>query len=241
MKMSYAGCSQRGLVRSTNEDAYLMRSSGHAALFLVADGIGGRAHGGVVSAMLRDGYDAWFRRHILLPGENLDFQAAVGGLRGVLLEQNKEVIRRFGPGTAGSTIVLLFILGNRYLYFWSGDSRIYRGHRLSVKQITIDDVYENWTDRPAKWEPSKVGKLVGAVGICPVPKITLGTGALCRGDRFFLCSDGVYRYLSDRDLRMRLRFSPKDPGHLIADLAGRVEGHGAGDNYSMIFARVDSV
>ena len=86
-----------------------------------------------------------------------------------------------------------------------------------------------------------MGKRVGGGEIGRVPRFTLGTGALCRGDRFFLCSDGVYRYLSDRDLRMRLRFSPKDPGQLIADLAGRVEGHGAGDNYSMIFARVDSV
>ena len=48
MKLSYAGCSQRGQVRPRNEDAYLMRVSPRAALFLVADGIGGRAHGSLV-------------------------------------------------------------------------------------------------------------------------------------------------------------------------------------------------
>lgn len=240
MKLTYDGCSQKGLVRDMNEDAYLMRSAGHAALFLVADGIGGKDHGEQVSAMLRDAYDAWFQHRILLPGTNLDFPAAVGEMKAVLLNQNREIIHRFGTMSAGSTLVLLFLLGNSYLYLSSGDSRIYQKRGLSVKQITVDDVYENWIYQKAELNPSDRGKLVAAIGIHPTPQFSLGTGTLRVGDRFFLCSDGVYRYVAPRMLRRKILLGGT-PKNLVHDLSKTVERNGAGDNYSMIYVQVHTV
>ena len=232
MRLAYAGCSERGLVRSANEDAYLMRAGGDAALFLVADGIGGRAHGAVVSGMLRDGYSEWCDRRMSSAGEKLNFQTAMTELKEVLFEQNRRVVSRFGEMAAGSTLVLLFLLGDRYLYLSSGDSRIYRSRGLSFRQITNDDVCAG--------EQGAAGKLVGAVGIRPVPEYTAGTGELRRGDRFFLCSDGVYRYFSLRQLCAKVRFA-RDPSSLVKNISRGVELGGAGDNYSMIFVRAKSV
>lgn len=241
MKLIYDGCSRRGLLRRTNEDSYLMCAADHAALFLVADGIGGKAHGAVVSAILRDEYNAWFRRRILLPGSTVDFYTAVKEIRDILVEKNQQIIQRFGTSSAGSTLVLLFFIGNRCLYLSSGDSRIYRGRGLCVRQITVDDVYENWEDSSKDQELQKRGKLVGAVGIHSELRYTLGADILQRGDRFFLCSDGVYRYVSERLLQRKMRFGTDHPVDLISRIAEEVEDNGARDNYSMIYIQVKEV
>ena len=237
MKLSYAGCSQRGQVRPRNEDAYLMRLPPLGSLYLVADGLGGRAHGSLVSGMLRDGYDRWFQDWVR-PGPPLDLPTAIAGVKEVLLEQNEAVIRRFGPQTAGSTLALLLLLPEGCLYLSSGDSRIYRGRALSVTQLTVDDTYENWAGPAGLRDPAARGRLVRAVGIHPEPQFTMGTGALRQGDWFFLCSDGVYRSMSARALNARLCLGSSCPRRLVAGLSRAVEGSGAGDNYSMIVARV---
>ena len=66
-----------GLVRDANEDSYLTRVSERGGLFLVADGIGGMAHGEVVSGMLRDSYDRWWQDRFLPAERTMAFQTAI--------------------------------------------------------------------------------------------------------------------------------------------------------------------
>ena len=240
MKLESAGCSCRGLVRDVNEDACLMRSAGNAALFLVADGIGGKEHGEIASAMLRDAYDEWFRR-FALPGGCSTLPEAIGELRDVLLEQNRELIRRFGVLSCGSTLVLLFLLADHFVIVSSGDSRIYQGRGWNVRQLTVDDVYENLPGRAQEQDSSKRGKLTGAVGICSSPRFSIRTGVLRAGDRFLLCSDGVYRFVRVQALRRALRFGVRSPQARIDRLSAEIESNGAADNYSMICVRIRSL
>ena len=241
MRLSYAGCCQRGFVRSANEDASLMRAAGPAALFLVADGIGGREHGAQASGLLRDGCSRWWQeRQPSLEGMSL--MDAAGELREVLLEQNREIIRRYGARRTGSTLALLFLLRDRYVYLSAGDSRIYRVRGWTLRQLTVDDVCGNFTGAPGMPEEPDAaarGKLMGAVGLEPVPPFTVGTGELHRGDRFFLCSDGVHGCIAPRRLGRSIRLGGGNPSRLVAGLAREVERNGARDNYSMICVLVD--
>ena len=52
MTLRYYGRSETGAVRERNEDALLLLEENGAALFLVADGIGGKAYGEIASGML---------------------------------------------------------------------------------------------------------------------------------------------------------------------------------------------
>lgn len=238
MKLRFAGCSRTGLVREQNEDAFLMNASEQSALFLVADGIGGRDYGETVSGMLRDSYDAWWKSRFLPQEAAMPFQTAMEEIKEILRTQNRAVVERFGPMRAGSTLVLLFLNRGNCLYLSSGDSRIYRQRGLAVRQVTVDDVYENLPDKPDGPEEAQRGRLVGAVGIWPNPDFTIRTEALQGGTGFFLCSDGVYRFVSPERLKWRLRLGLGDPEQVIEGLAEEVERRGAGDNYSMIYARV---
>ena len=238
MKLVYAGCSRKGLVRGTNEDAYLMRATDQAGLFLVADGIGGREHGEIVSGMLRDEYDRWWSGRPPDMDGAAGFQSAIGGLKQILFEVNRRVIMRFGERSAGSTLVLLYIFRGQCMLLSAGDSRIYRARGPSFQQMTTDDVYENFLDGAVEFEAASVGKLMGAVGIRSTPEFSVRTIPLRKGDRFFLCSDGVYRYIPARKLQSRVMFNPYEPRRIIEGISRIVEANGAGDNYSMIYVKV---
>lgn len=231
MRIKFAGCSETGAVRNQNEDAILMRSSGNCGLFLVADGIGGRAHGEIASGLLREGYGRWWKERFLTARP--PFPEALQEVKSVLFEINHDIVSRYGEMQIGSTLVLLLLMGENCACLSLGDSRIYRGRGLSVRQVTADDIGRNLQEDLATGEREK---LVSAVGIRARPEFSIRTDATRPGDRFLLCSDGVYRYVAPKRLERKILLSTK-PESAVANLAAEVESGGAGDNYSMIFVR----
>ena len=237
MKLTYDGCSKKGTVREINEDAILMRASGEAALFLVADGIGGRENGEVVSSLLADGYSQWWEKDFSGISGSGVFQRSLEAIKEKLLQINQEVVQRFGEWSAGSTLAMLFQYGQNCAYLSAGDSRIYRMRGLSMQQVTRDDVFENLPDEWAvKYSGSTAGKLVGAVGINNELDYTVRTDIIRPGDRFFLCSDGVYGYVPERRLRNHLAVGSflRSPKSVVESLCKEVDRNGSGDNYSLI-------
>ena len=200
MKIIYSGLSNKGLVRRNNQDSILMCSEGDNALFLVADGIGGKSHGEVASGMLRNGYDKWWREQFLPIRDSIQFKDVIALLRTELLRINNEIIASFGEYSVGSTVVLLFLFHDQCVIISSGDSRIYRAHGLTFKQITRDDTFGNLENKPKDFGPEANSKLVAAVGIQEKLKYTLISEVVRKNDRFLLCSDGVYRFVSENFL-----------------------------------------
>lgn len=241
MTLAYYGCSETGSVRENNEDALLLLEGNGAALFLVADGVGGRAHGEVASGMLRDGYDRWWQDTFLPARDTWDFRQAVEQLRNALEEINRQVVDRFGHRNVGSTVVLLFFFQGYCAYLSAGDSRIYRVRGMKVQQMTLDDTVANLPeDARLALAGAADGKLVGAVGISGHLEFSLRTDRLENGDCFFLCSDGVYRCVPAQKLHDRLRWGGllSAPRRVVERLCQEVERGGSSDNYTMIFVKV---
>lgn len=231
MRLTFFGCSETGLVRGANEDAVLMRSSDAGGLFLVADGIGGRAHGEAASALLRDRYAQWWQEQFLPEWSGMDLTTALNSLKSTLFQVNRQVVDRFGELTAGSTLALLFLFRGTCVYLSVGDSRIYHARGLSFQQVTSDDTCK---DRDG------AEKLVSAVGIHATPEFRVRTGALRGGSRFLLCSDGVYRFVDPIALRRTMLLPGGSPRRAVESLSAEVERNGAKDNYSMICVQVKS-
>lgn len=241
MNFAIGACSQTGLVRSKNEDSMLVRTADHGALFLVADGIGGREHGEIVSGILRDGYARWWDQRFLPAGVRMSFLGAMREIKDVLFQLNREVVERYGEMSAGSTLALLFLFGGNCLYLSAGDSRIYLARKFSFRQITVDDVVGSGNEKDRQSVNSSQGKLLGALGITAVPSFSIRTDKLLNHDRFFLCSDGVYRYLSPKVLSRQVLRGRPDPNRMISDFSQEIMRNGARDNYTMIYVRVESL
>ena len=168
----------------------------------------------------------------------MDFHGALDGIQKTLLRMNRELVQRFGEMNAGSTLALLFLCGEKSACVWAGDSRIYRFRGWSVRQITRDDVYRAAGDADRKQD----GKLVSAVGIRTTLEFNAHTDTVRKHDRFFLCSDGVYRYISPAKLRRRVLWDGTFSSvKKVTDRIGNdVLRNGAGDNYSMILLKIRS-
>lgn len=237
MRLAYSGCSMKGAVRQRNEDAILMRSRGETGLFLVSDGIGGSAYGTEVSEIIAAGYDRWWTDS----SDGLDFFMAVEGIKKTLFRLNSEIYEKYRRYRSGATIVLLYIQGNGCLLLSSGDSRIYRARGFGCKQITRDDIFENLLDKPSALGNENNGKLVAAVGIRDTVDYSAKTEPVKKGDRFFLCSDGVYKFHSTGSLYRQLVITGGvfTTNNVVGRISKEVEERGAGDNYSMIFIKAN--
>lgn len=241
MKITYAGSTDRGLVRHKNEDAILMCANQDGGLFLVADGIGGLGSGEEASALLKAVYLDWWNKHFLTSGPAFRFADASEELRALLKKANGEIYQRYGEMGAGSTLALLYLSGGYALILSSGDSRIYRARGLwDYQQLTTDDVYENFAGSGVI-EQHLVGKLVAAVGIQREPLYRMQTEKLKKGDRFLLCSDGIYRFVPQDMIRSALLRRNTEPQQLLRSFQNTVRQAGAGDNLSLIYVRVEEL
>ena len=176
------GLSDRGQVRETNEDHFLIaelartlwvrqtslpqestqygRNRGH--IFLVADGMGGHQAGEVASALTVTTIET-FVLHLLRRFSNLqatdeptvskDFQAALCQADTRLAEESAHHPEFAGMGT---TLTMAFVSGWKLFVFHAGDSRcyLYRGRQL--RQLTADHTVAAELARQGVIKPDEV-------------------------------------------------------------------------------------
>ncbi|GFI19436.1 serine/threonine phosphatase stp [Lachnospiraceae bacterium] len=242
--MEYAGISEKGLIREINQDAILMRSDVSAGLFAVADGMGGHSHGEKASQLIIKELSVWWENFqpSSYDGEFMRMTASIKQAveyanREIYINYNKKVI-------CGSTIVLLFIYKNQYCILYAGDSRVYQYRGSLWKLLTIDETWENQIDLSV-WQKKDLknpnyGKLVNAIGVRGNMQCRILTGQLKRKDSFLLCTDGLYKFCSDRYLKLCMKKSRRimHLEDICQKMLDRVYGNGAGDNISFIVVKV---
>jgi type VI secretion system protein ImpM len=178
--------SDAGAVRSNNQDAFIDRPD--LRLWAVADGMGGLSDGDVASRMVCDALAS------TPMAANLDAQIelSVGQLVMVNDYLRRSATREINPINSGSTVVLLLIRGARYAAVWAGDSRAYLLRDGVLSQLTQD---HSWGGTEAGFDPESPQAITRAVGGEDAFNPETVRGEVRLGDRFLLCSDGVYRSL----------------------------------------------
>jgi protein phosphatase len=231
------------MVRTHNEDRY--RVFPEAGLFLVADGMGGRAAGEVAAQMAVDLVAEPF---VTRPPEDAppESGAARNALVGAIERANREIHQaaRRAPGWKGmgTTLAALLVCGRRAAVAHIGDSRVYRlrGRRLDlltedhslwnecVRAGTVD------VDHP---EEFKLGHLITrALGTDPAVEVDARLVALEPGDTFLLCSDGLHGTVPHAELLGVLLESERLDD--AADrLVQRANDRGATDNVTAVLIR----
>lgn len=241
--MEYQGVCEVGLERTMNQDAIFMGANGDTGLFCVADGMGGHSHGERASREIVDGLEQWWEG-FQASAYDYDFSRMIYALNQVLEKANRNIYKMAGSGQiCGSTAVVLFVYRGRYGILSAGDSRIYLCDRSRVRQLTVDEVWENQvnlrlSNRVKKQHPNW-GKLVNAIGIAEDVRITSSTDQGREGMMFMLCSDGLYKMLPERLLHSYLRKSRRDSlAVTVSRMMGKVYDNGAKDNVSVVLVRV---
>ena len=193
LHMESAGSTHPGKVRSENQDAYTCRPE--CGLWAVADGMGGHAEGHVASQMVRDALTA------IEPQTSL--AATVNAVRAGLAAVNEYLhsmsLRRINPVVSGTTVVVMLARDTKGVCLWAGDSRLYRFRGNTLTQLTVDHS-EATMDLAEGTEPSNSNVITMAIGGRDSLEFEQMSFDVQLGDRYMLCSDGLYREIAQEQI-----------------------------------------
>lgn len=225
-----------GCVRRVNEDSWAARP--RDGLWLVADGMGGHAHGQWASSTIAAALEA-----VPLPE---DFDAAAGVVQSALQAANAELYAATEAhgATIGSTVALLLARDARAAVIWVGDSRVYRLRDSALAQLTTDHSQVEQlvargllTRKEAEHHPM-AHVLSRAVGVQPRLTIDVEGETILPGDVFLLCSDGLTRMASEPEIASVLATEP--PRRAADALIALALARGAADNVTAVVVGCDS-
>jgi serine/threonine protein phosphatase PrpC len=235
--LRWGGATHVGRVRSTNDDNYMARDD--IGLWAVADGMGGHRGGDVASAIASEAVGRSFAEH------------TVDGLVEAIEQANQAVYETAAGDPEltgmGTTMVALAVVdedGDELLAVANvGDSRVYRYSVGELEQLTDDhslvaDLVREGSLSPeeAAVHPQRniVTRALGVNDRVPVDILTVEPVA---GDRFLLCSDGLFNEVAEPGIAAVLR-RVDDPGEAAAELVHLAVDSGGRDNVTVVVVDV---
>ena len=229
------GETHQGRVREINQDAFLNRPE--LGLWAVADGMGGHSDGAHASRSIIEALAA-LPRPKLLGRAALTVKEALGVVNRRLLDD----AARLNSDLIGSTVVAVVAVGGHYAVLWTGDSRAYRLRHGELIKLTTDHSAVQALVDSGQVQPEQgalhpsANVLVHAVGSEDRLRVDLRVDRLHAGDRLLLCSDGLYRELSEREIGDLLL--EHDPSTCPGELVRRACEHGGRDNVTAVVVGV---
>jgi len=139
--------------------------------------------------------------------------------------------------------VVLLAYGKQCAFLWVGDSRIYRLRNNQLEQMTKDhSMIEEYIDEgrmtPEEAQNSNIANvLTRAVGVEDELIIDVKIADIQAGDRFLLCTDGLYREVCDADI-IQLMTSGDDCPAMTKSLLDRALVNGAKDNVTVSIVQI---
>jgi serine/threonine protein phosphatase PrpC len=215
MRVRHFGHTDVGLKRAHNEDAFL--ADPELGLFIVCDGVGGRARGEIASREAVDFIWEWFKREEKQLAElrAAGHSAAVVGklcqlMRGAIQNATYMVhsLGELNPEQRGmsTTASAFYVAGSIGIVGQVGDSRVYLSRDNRVSQLTEDHTLVNYQLKHGLITPEEAKKsrirnvITRAVGHKDYVEVDTLPIPLFPRDRIMLCSDGLHGYLTDAAL-----------------------------------------
>ena len=256
MNLTVYGQTDIGLVRKTNEDAFVIAdlTSGNVVkeqtivrfqvgergvLLAVSDGMGGASAGEVASAMV---IESMRRSMTMVPSAERS---------GKLVERaattaNREVwtaARLPGRTGMGATLTALHLHGTALHIAEVGDSRAYLLRGGVFHQVTRDQSYSQLLVEAGALTPEQAAfaplqnVILQAMGTKPDVSVALGRLELRQRDCFLLCSDGLSKAVSAEEMRQVILAAPRMDA-ACATLIELAKQRGGDDNITVLIGGV---
>jgi len=221
-----------GMVRKLNEDAYAERSD--IGVWVVADGMGGHAAGEVASQAVTDAIRGL--------GHANNFDETHAAVKRSLRGANRQLLDHADDyedeRVPGATVVVLIIDGTQGAVVWCGDSRIYRCSDQQLIQLTRDhshvqDLVDQGLIKAEDAESHAMANVITrAIGIVDPVEIDSRMMEVEPDDQFLLCSDGLSRMVSDKEIEAIM--ANKNSDEIVQSLLHTALVRGATDNVTII-------
>jgi protein phosphatase len=219
--------------RPVNQDRFLALVD--RGLFAVFDGVGGQRAGEVASQTAAETIEEALA--------NTSAESPAELVRRAIEFANRDIyeMAESDPAykTMATTVALVHFNGDRATVAHVGDSRVYRLEDGRFKCETIDhtdlndDLRAGRITRAEAADNEDRNVINRALGIEPEVEVEIKTIRAREGSRFLLCSDGIYKHLSDAEIA-RLLAEHQDPQRAAENLKRAVYERGADDNLTAV-------
>jgi len=225
--------SDRGRVRLTNEDSYLVGPG----VFAVCDGMGGALAGEVASQMACEALMSFDMSR----ADEEELRRAIAAANEAIVSRSLSEAQLAGMGT---TLTVAVAREGEFLIGHVGDSRAYLLHDDQLLQLSAD---HSWvaemlrrgeiTEAEAAVHPHR-SVITRALGTDTTVEPDLFVVPFVAGDRLLLCTDGLSGMVSADAIAAILR-QPEDPQVLAEQLVEAALAAGGEDNVTVIVIDIE--
>ena len=247
MQISSGGATHVGMVRTNNEDCFRIVPS--LQLYVLADGMGGEAHGEVASSLAVE----TVVKHCLEGQENPTAQL-FGEAKPGLTPRTQRVLSAIHLANEkvfqsaedhpeqqgmGATLTVAWIADSQLSIGHVGDSRIYLLRSGALQQLTSDhslvaeQVRRGILTASEAEQSNLQSVLLRALGTQPEVEVDSEEVALFPGDVLLLCSDGLTRMVTEPEIAGALQSEPQ-PQQAAEKLVALANESGGIDNVTVV-------
>ncbi len=241
-------CTDKGNVQPNNQDNFLVKTAAWSGLsiglFAVADGVGGMFGGEIASQIAVSHLLNWWNDSLLphIDQSYFDGDRITLEFQKLFLEINRAIFEyaQSKNEKMGTTLSVLFVVGEKYFIAHVGDTRIYSFRNRKPFQLTEDHTWVAQqvkkgllTKEEIKHHPKK-NLLTNGMGLAHAPKIFSARGIMGKFDHFVLCSDGLYHVVPEDEMNKILLKKSGTATQLSEKLISLAKQRGAYDNLTAV-------
>jgi len=237
--------SDKGNKRKINQDRILAVKNDNAALFVVADGMGGMESGEYASTFVIKRMQQWWNNC-----NAYFYNASTDKITDMIYHEisciNNSLVEYCVKNKVktGTTLSLLFMHNNCAIAAYSGDTRIYHISRKGsiVTQISEDETLYNYYERyendtNVKNSERNRSILISYIGRANSVPVSFKIIEIVSGDMFIICTDGFYNYFNvygDENVSQMIKLNAQQAcENFVAD----VKKGAAADNISAVLIK----
>ncbi len=255
LKLSYAGKTDIGLVRTGNEDSFKIDIDRN--LFLVCDGMGGHQAGEVASNDACETITYCFSELVSEINENkiLKLEKDIPPAADLLVKSirlaNRSIYLRSRSNAAltgmGTTIVCAVFEDDFIHVAHVGDSRAYVMTDNALTRLTTDHSWVSEMQAAGQMSEQKASELVAknvitrALGVNEKTEIDIRSCRVEVGKTYIFCSDGLCGFADDDEILLAAMQAKGDLDDIAKNLVQLANNHGGQDNVTIVVIRVDEV
>lgn len=214
--------------RVENQDTCGYADTSFGLLVVVCDGMGGGPGGKLASSLAVDTIIRVVRDTTVTVEPEEVLKNAIQIANQVLI---KRIVDNPSLRGMGTTVAALLINDYAAILAHAGDSRIYkfRGSRKVYRTTDHSVVSElvrkgTLTEEQARLS-AQSNVITRALGVSPEVEVDITELAYEKGDRFMLCTDGIWGNITEKEL-IKIAAGTKSPGGAVESLVIRVDEQG---------------
>jgi PPM family protein phosphatase len=242
LMMKFGFKSDKGRVREDNQDSYFVMPE--EGVFLIADGVGGHMHGELASrTAITDIASFVHENPIPKHAEDGLIKQYFCNLIELVNEHVYALARQRTTRGMATTLIILYIEGNRAYALNVGDSRVYLIHEGIMDQVTEDHTFVNTlvkrgiiSAEEAETHPDRnmITKAIGADVTVEPDFYTFGVN---ENDIILMCTDGLYNEMPSESI-LEMVEKTDDMRQLCVELVDSANNHGGSDNITVVSIKI---